>query len=115
MRTEMGKEDSYGTTTRADPLARQRGAAGAAMIPEYSNLLQRYAHEVKRFKAFCEGLAPETNEAAFGETDFYDLSVGFFIALGVTGSEFASGEDDPFSDAHRLATVCRYTFGYWTP
>ena len=41
---------------------------------------------------------------------FRDLSIGFFIAIGVTG---VSNADEPFYDAFRLASICRYDLQYW--
>lgn len=75
-------------------------------------LLRKYAEQVQRFRVFCVSLTPKTNDAAFDDTDFYDFSLGYFVALGVV--EDSSGEGEPFLDAHSLARICRYRFQYWT-
>lgn len=73
-------------------------------------LLERYATEVAAFRKFCiEG----GEDLVFEETNFKDLSLGFFIALGVTGSTVPEDNGAPFSDAYRLATITRYTLQYW--
>jgi hypothetical protein len=74
---------------------------------ENKALLKTYAYQVSKFREFCilHGTA-----AAFDDADFSDLSLGFFIALGVTGD---SGTNEPFYDAFVLSTVCRYTLQYW--
>lgn len=59
-------------------------------------LAQRYAAEIEQFKAFCERQA---GTETFEEQDFYALSLGFFIALGITEDSSGDGEPEPFSDA----------------
>jgi len=77
-------------------------------------LLKKYKEQVDKFKEFCLKLSPKANDAAFDDVNFYDLSLGFFIALGVVENTTCPGEYSPYADAHCLAAVCRYHFKYWT-
>lgn len=74
------------------------------------HLLETYEKQVEAFKQFCLQLDDTCGNDSLDEVDMYDLSVGFFIALGVIGD---SGMGEPFYDAFCLATVCRYDFEYW--
>jgi hypothetical protein len=75
--------------------------------------LETYKVAVNAFKLFCAASdKPETWEDTvidyigddpFEEINFYDVSLGFFIALGV-----------PWDDAFRLARIVRYDFQYWS-
>lgn len=76
--------------------------------PEHLPMVQKYQREVDAFRTFC---IQHGYSETFAETDFNDLSLGFFIALGVTGD---SGTGEDFHDAQILALVCRYDLEYWT-
>jgi hypothetical protein len=54
----------------------------------------------EKFKAFCHSSAAKDPE--LDELDWYDMSVGFFLALGLS-----------VEDAYDVATKCRYTHKYW--
>ena len=59
------------------------------------------------------------------EQDWFSLSLGFFIAKGVTGTTFPDEDPDieeddedeyvqeEFLDAHILAVTVRYNYHYW--
>lgn len=79
---------------------------------EESECLLRNKEAVQAFEAFCrgpaqmKGLRPEDYEYLgqdpWEETDFHDLSLGFFVAKGCT-----------MKDCFVLARIVRYTFEYW--
>lgn len=75
---------------------------------ENQRLMEEYGEEIEKFKAFCTSPL----EGEFDEIEFYDLSLGFFIALGVT-KDTINNPPEPFGDAFGLALLCRYTFHYW--
>lgn len=72
------------------------------------SLLKVYEKEVAEFRNFC---IEHAYNGQFDEQDFYSLSLGFFIALGVTGDINNTG--DKFADAFSLAVACRYNLQYW--
>lgn len=79
-------------------------------------LMVKWAEPFKKFREFCR---QHGGNETFEETDFNGLSLGFFIALGVTGMSStkyeSDGEDaDQFYDASVLGTLARYVFHYWT-
>jgi hypothetical protein len=76
---------------------------------EFERLAEQYAEQVEAFKQFC--IAPTSRARALEDLDWKDLSMGFFIALGVTGD--SSGENDPYYDASMLSIYCRYRLQYW--
>lgn len=80
-----------------------------------TKLTSAYASEIAIFEKFCRTLPPGSDEGCFREINFYDLSIGFFIALGVTKNTLYPDEDEPFCDAFHLAILCRYTYQYWQP
>lgn len=53
---------------------------------------------VEKFKALCVSGNVDRNE----ELDWYDMSIGFFLALGLTETE-----------ANEMAIYARYDEGYW--
>lgn len=63
--------------------------------------LALYAPAMEAFKQFC--ISTESEPEEWEEVDFSDLSVGFFIALGV-----------PNAAANDLALIARYDFHYWS-
>jgi hypothetical protein len=76
-------------------------------------LLEKYKDQVAKFKTFCEGVTPQMDRTVFDNINFYDFSVGFFIALGVVDNSIYPDENEPFADACSLARICRYDFQYW--
>jgi hypothetical protein len=70
-------------------------------------LLKKYAEQVAKFRKFCIECG---DSVTFAEVNFYDLSIGFFVALGIDGD---SGTGEQFYDAGRLAVICRYHLQYW--
>ncbi len=60
-------------------------------------LVLKYATQVATWKAFYAG---EAHDAAFEDSHFESLALGFFIALGVDGD---SGTGEAYHDACRLA------------
>lgn len=71
-----------------------------ARITENTLLQQKYAAEIAAFKRVCEQSAKvDPND----ERDWYDLSIGFFLALGVS-----------IADTHTLAGIVRYQLLYWS-
>lgn len=70
-------------------------------------LLSRYSLAVNAFKQFCLDLGGGED---FEEVDFHSLSLGFFIALGVTSN---LGDPDVEPDAFALARITRYQLQYW--
>ena len=77
------------------------------MKKEYSDLLDKHRNHVLEFKAFCLGGGQDD---AFEEINFRDLSIGFFIARGITGD---GGTGEAFYEAFVLASICRYTLQYF--
>ena len=69
-------------------------------------LLIKYKSQITAFKKFCCKCGTD----GFEEINFFDLGLGFFIALGVNGD---SDTGEAFYDAHRLSSICRYTIQYW--
>lgn len=74
---------------------------------EYRRLTSQYVEEIAAFRKFC---IEHGDDPTFEEVDFKDLSLGFFIALGVTGD---GGTGETFYDAWLLGTYCRYRLQYW--
>lgn len=73
--------------------------------------LERNAAAVEAFKQFCQtkvsgNFTPEEvdyfGEEPFEEVNFYDLSLGFFIASGCS-----------LVDCFDLARITRYNLQYW--
>ncbi len=69
----------------------------------------KYAAQIEQFKAFVLTTVKATEDSEtdvtrwdWDDRDFYDLSIGFFCALGV-----------PHSDAFSLALITRYDLQYW--
>lgn len=71
------------------------------------DLLDKHKTEVDKFREFCILYG---DHAAFDESDFSDVSLGFFIALGITGD---GGTGEMFFEAYHLSTICRYKLQYW--
>lgn len=79
---------------------------------ENAAIVAKYPAEIEAFKQFCiqsqkpelwtEEEREELGDEPYEETDFYGLSLGFFIALGV-----------PQVHAFDLARITRYHFQYW--
>lgn len=79
---------------------------------EKLRILSENKEVVEAFKEFCTGkgggknMTPEETdyceEEPFLEVDFYDLSLGFFIAKGCD-----------LVVAFNLARICRYDLQYW--
>ena len=74
-----------------------------------TSLAFKYAPELNAFRKVCETWG---EASCFEETDFYDFSVGFFIALGITGDSINS-PPVTLSDAFSLARISRYHYQYW--
>lgn len=81
----------------------------AALAPDDLALLEAHGAVMQKFKAWCQSLTCNT----FEETDFTDLAMGFFIALGVVG-DGGPTIAEPYYDAHRLGSLARYTYKYWS-
>lgn len=58
---------------------------------------------MQKFQAFCEN-PPADPEEDLDQRDWYDMSIGFFLALGATVAQ-----------AHHLAVKARYEHQYWHP
>lgn len=80
---------------------------------EEREVVARHEEAVAKFRDFCDTKAGGGNRLTveerdylgndpFEESDFHDLSLGFFIALGV-----------PLNDSFDLARITRYDFQYW--
>lgn len=52
------------------------------------------------FKNFCQ--SEKAKDPELDELDWYDMSIGFFLALGLS-----------VEDAYAVATECMYTRQYW--
>ena len=66
-------------------------------------LIRRNEYAFKKFRQFCIELdISGKNDEYFEETNFRDLSTGFFIALGVS-----------LDDACNLSSLVRYRYMYW--
>lgn len=79
------------------------------------DLIARWPEQFGKFRQFC---LDHSDHETFEESDFNDLSLGFFIALGVIGEAPKEPlpedeEDMMFYDAAVLGTLARYVFQYW--
>lgn len=70
-------------------------------------VIYRNEFAFKRFRQFCiesDSLPKDSEDKeTLDDTDWKDMSLGFFIAMGVS-----------IEDAYRLSTIVRYDYGYWT-
>lgn len=77
------------------------------MLKDDKQVIEKYKKEIELFKDFCSKFG---NSGRFEEINFYDLSLGFFMALGLTDNLDNPGLESP---AFALARICRYDFQYW--
>ena len=82
---------------------------------EEQQLITKYAVLIDRFKNEVCLKSKEIDPTE--DYDWWALSYGWFIANGVNGPyvDPDDGHIEPYYEAHRLATIVRYTFQYWTP
>lgn len=75
-------------------------------------VVYKYLDIVLKFKDVC---SKSEDIDVSEEQDWFSISLGFFIALGVIESTFADDEAEQtqYLDAHALACICRYTYHYW--
>ena len=71
------------------------------------DVIYRNEFAFKRFRQFCiesDSLPKDSEDKeTLDDTNWKDMSLGFFIAMGVS-----------IEDAYRLSTIVRYDYGYWT-
>ena len=82
------------------------------MTEDDKEILNKWVIEVEAFKQFCirsnkpEMLTDEeidyVGKEPYEEINFYDLSIGFFMA-----------KDVPLIDSFKLASITRYDLQYW--
>lgn len=74
-------------------------------------VVYKYLDAVVQFKEMC-ALSAKIDPSE--EQDWYSLSMGFFIAKGITGDSVSDENDrEDFYDVAILSCACRYTYHYW--
>ena len=83
------------------------------MDKEDTLLITKYATQVAAFRRDCCDAKDDAEADDYWARDlnFFDLSIGYFIAKGITGD--SSEENCKYYDAHRLASIIRYELQYW--
>lgn len=79
------------------------------MIKEDRAILEKHRAAVNAFKAFVTTPPGNDPNGPFEATDYYDFSLDFFIALGVS----VNTNPDEEGDAFALARIVRYALQYW--
>lgn len=77
------------------------------LTDEERALVTEHFGAMQEFKEFCD---LQHQGTAFNDSDFTDLSLGFFIAKGITEDLM---NDDVDAPAFALARLARYVFQYW--